>query len=165
MDINSLKSLTAENGKKDIGEATQYIVVDLGNEQYGIDIRYIDNIVRMQKITRVPQMPPYLIGIINLRGEVLPVVSLRLKMGLEAEEYTKATRIIIIKSETEGTMGLIVDEVKEVVTLYESQMEKIESELKNEGINYVNYVGKQENGSLISLLDLTSITLEENVAQ
>ena len=67
---------TMENDKK------QYIVITFGNEQYGIDISYVDNIVRMQKITRVPKAQPYFKGVINLRGEVVPVMSLRLKMGL-----------------------------------------------------------------------------------
>lgn len=164
MDINSLKKSSAERSQSS-EETTQFIVVNLGREHYGIDIRYIDNIVRMQRITRVPKMPNYLIGIINLRGEVLPVVSLRLKMGLEADVYTKATRIIIIKTEQEGTMGVIVDEVKEVVTLGNSQIEKVETDLKAEGKNFVSGVGKRENGDLISILDLNSVTLEENVQQ
>ncbi|MDE7112701.1 MAG: chemotaxis protein CheW, partial [Acetatifactor sp.] len=67
-------------------ERFQFIVIRLGEEQYGIDIRYIDNIVRMQNITRVPKVPAYLKGVINLRGEVVPVSSIRLKMGLPAAE-------------------------------------------------------------------------------
>ena len=69
-------------------DVTQYIVVGLGNEQYGIDIKYIDNIVRMQRITRVPKSAGYFRGVINLRGEVVPVMSLRIKMGLPEDEIT-----------------------------------------------------------------------------
>ena len=61
-------------------QSKQYIVVMVGNEQYGIDISYIDNIVRMQKITRVPRIQPYFNGIINLRGEIVSVMSIRKKM-------------------------------------------------------------------------------------
>lgn len=64
-------------------ETTQYIVVGLGREQFGVDIQYVDNIVRMQQITRVPKLPAYLKGVINLRGEVVPIMSIRLKMDLE----------------------------------------------------------------------------------
>ena len=78
-------------------QTTQYIVVKLGEEQYGIDIKYIDNIVRMQHITRVPNVAPYINGVINLRGEIIPVMSIRLKMDLPVDELTKATRIIILK--------------------------------------------------------------------
>lgn len=92
-------------------DTTQFIVIRLGDEQYGIDIKYIDNILRMQKITRVPKVAPYLKGVINLRGEVLPVMSIRIKMGLEEDVVTKSSRIIVIKMEQQGMIGIIVDEV------------------------------------------------------
>ena len=84
---------------KTVNEPIQYIVIKLGDEQYGIDIRYIENIVRMQRITRVPKMPEYIKGVINLRGEVVPVMSLRLKMYLPEDELTKNSRIIIRSEE------------------------------------------------------------------
>ncbi len=141
-------------------EKSQYVVVRLGNEQYGIDIRYVENIVRMQRITRVPKMPDYLVGIINLRGEVLPVMSLRIKMNLEKDVYEKKSRIIVLKTVGEGNLGVIVDEVSEVVTLEGTQVDKVD-DLKLEGKAFVAGVGKRENGDLISLLDLSMITLEE----
>ncbi len=161
--LNTISDLSAlSNEKKETGETVQYIVVRLGEEQYGIDIRYIDNIVRMQRMTRIPKVPAYLKGVINLRGEVLPVMSIRLKMGLENDEYQRATRIIILKLEQEGNVGIIVDEVKEVVTLGEDQIEKMTYDSKDGKANFINAVGKHNN-ELISLLDLSSITLEENV--
>ena len=78
---------TTESVKK------QYIVVKIGSEQYGIDISYVDNIVRMQKITRVPKAQTYFKGIINLRGEIVPVMSVRKRMGLEDDVFTNASRI------------------------------------------------------------------------
>lgn len=144
-------------------EAVQFIVIKIGAEQYGIDIKYIDNIVRMQHITRVPKVAPYLKGVINLRGEVIPVMSIRLKMDLPEDKITKATRIIILKLEQYGMIGVIVDEVKEVVTLDNSQIEKVAYDNKEEKSNYINGIGKYE-GGLISLLDLNAVTLEkENV--
>ena len=86
----------------EVQEKKQYIVVKLGSEQYGIDISYVDNIVRMQKITRVPKAQPYFKGIINLRGEIVPVMSIRLKMGFEDDTFTNASRIIILKIEEQG---------------------------------------------------------------
>lgn len=142
-------------------ETVQYIVIRFGEEQYGIDIRYIDNIVRMQHITRVPKMPAYLRGVINLRGEVIPVISMRLKMGLETDEITKASRIIVVKLEQEGNMGFIVDEVKEVVQLTVDEIEKITYNAKDEKANLISAVGKH-NGELISLFDLSVISLEGN---
>lgn len=140
-------------------ETTQFIVIRLGDEQYGININNIDNIVRMQSITRVPNVAPYLKGVINLRGEIIPVMSIRLKMGLEADEYTKFTRIIILKVDQQAAIGIIVDEVKEVVTLDTSQIEKTSYENKDEKSAFVEAIGKQE-GSLISLLDLTAVISE-----
>lgn len=141
------------------GETTQYIVIKLGKEQYGIDIRYIDNIVRMQHMTRVPKMKEYIKGVINLRGEVIPIMSIRLKMGLPADEETKNTRIIIVKLEQYGTIGMIVDEVNEVVNLdIETEVEKMAYD-KDE-TNYITGVGKSE-GNLISLLDLNAVVQEK----
>ena len=94
-----------ENGRK------QFIVVKIGSEQYGIDISYVDNIVRMKKNTRVPKAQPYFKGIINLRGEIVPVMSIRTKMDLEPDEFTDVTRIIILKLEEHGVLGIVVDEV------------------------------------------------------
>lgn len=143
----------------DGNETTQFIVIKIGNEQYGINIAYIDNIVRMTHITRVPKAAPYIKGVINLRGIVIPVMSLRLKMGLSADEYTKATRIIILKLEQHGTVGIVVDEVKEVVALSSSQIEKVAAETQSDHINYVQSVGKCGE-ELISILDLNAVATE-----
>lgn len=140
----------AEEGKK------QFIVVKIGSEQYGIDISYVDNIVRMQKITRVPKVQPYFKGIINLRGEIVPVMSIRTKMDLEPDEFTDVTRIIILKLEEHGVLGIVVDEVKEVVTLAPDEIDKVAYDAKNSKSNFINGVGK--NGEeLISLFDTNSI--------
>ena len=140
-------------------EIVQYIVIKMGQEQYGIDISYIDNIVRMQHITRVPKMADYLKGVINLRGEIIPIMSIRLKVGLPEEEYTKNNRIIIVKLEQYGTIGLIVDEVKEVVTLnMANQVERMAYD-KDDNNNFILGVGKYE-GGLISLLDLNMLAQE-----
>lgn len=137
---------------------TQYIVIKIGDEQYGINISYIENISKMVHITRVPKVPVYYKGVINLRGEVVPVMSLRLKMGLEPDEFDKNTRIIILKLENVGTLGIIVDSVREVVTLDENQVEKVTNDTTQ--ANFVQSVGKY-NDELISLLDLNAVTAEK----
>ena len=140
---------------KSVTENAQFIVIKIGQEQFGIDIQHIDNIVRMQNITRVPKVPDYFKGVINLRGEIIPVMSLRLKMGMEPDVITKATRIIIIKIEQHEGIGIIVDEVKEVVTLEKEQIEKMSYD-KDEKKIFVYAVGKVE-GALVSLLDLNAV--------
>lgn len=142
-------------------ETTQFIVVRLGEEQYGIDIKYVDNIVRLQHITRVPEVQEYLKGVINLRGEVIPVMSIRVKMDLPEDEYTKSTRIVILKLEQQGEIGIIVDEVKEVVTLDSSQIEKVAYDSKEEKDNFIYAIGKYGDGGLISLLDLNTVVADK----
>lgn len=137
-------------------ESKQYIVVMVGNEQYGIDISYIDNIVRMQKITRVPKIQSYFKGIINLRGEIVSVMSIRKKMELDDDVFTNASRIIILKLEEKGLIGIIVDEVKEVVNLSEDEIEKASNKGK-----FINGIGKHGD-ELISLLEINAI-VEEGV--
>lgn len=140
-------------------EEIQYIVVRLGEEQYGIDIRSIETITRMQHITRVPKMPAYLKGVINLRGIVIPVLSMRLRMNLDADVITKSTRIIVVNLEQEGNVGFIVDDVKEVVSLNVDDIDKIADSAKEGKANLINAVGKHD-GELISLFDLNAISLE-----
>ena len=137
---------------------TQYIVTQLGEEQYGIDIKLISNIVRMQKITRVPKVSPYIRGVINLRGEVIPVISLRLKMGLSDDEITKKTRSIILTLEQHESIGVLVDEVKEVVTLDEEHVEKVSYD-KDDKAKFLSGVGKYDD-KLISLLEIHSVLAE-----
>lgn len=139
-------------------DTTQFIVTQLGGEQYGIDIKYISNIIRMSKITRVPKVPNYIKGVINVRGVVIPTISLRLKMGLPEDEVTKKTRIIILTLEQHESIGVLVDEVKEVVTLDEEHIERMGYE-KDEKERFLSGVGKAD-GKLISLLDITSVLAE-----
>lgn len=142
-------------------DGKQYIVVKLDSEQYGIDIQYVDNIVRMQRITRVPKAQEYFKGVINLRGEIIPVMSMRMKFGLGVDEYTNTTRIIIIKLEAQSSVGIIVDEVKEVVTLDEENIEKPAYNETDEKAAYLNGVGKHGDG-LISLLNIAGVIVEKD---
>lgn len=134
----------------------QFIIVRIGNEQYGINIKIVDNIVRMQQITRVPKAQKYFVGVINLRGEIVPVMSLRRRFGIEDDEFTNATRIIIVKPEQQATVGFIVDSVKEVVTLEEDQIERNSISIDAEGQSYISAVGKYKD-ELISILNIQAV--------
>lgn len=140
------------------GGTIQFIVIKVGDEQYGIDIKYVDNIIHMCSITRVPKVAFYIKGVINVRGEVIPVMDIRTKMGLAEAEYTKDTRIVIIKSEQQGFVGLIVDAVREVVTLEIENIEKMSYDKTGKDM-FVTGVGKHQ-GGLISLLDLNEVLAE-----
>ena len=147
-----------ENTAEESDTLEQYIVVKIGNEQYGINIQYIDNIVRSQKITRVPKTQKYYKGVINLRGEIIPVMSIRLKLGLEDDVFTDKTRIIIVK--VENATIVIVDQVKEVVTLDEENTEKITRTANDDvAAGYISGIGKSK-GELISLLDIVGVVVE-----
>ena len=137
-------------------ETKEYIVAKIGDEQYGIDISYVDNIVRMQNITRVPKTQSYFLGVINLRGEIIPVMDMRRKLELVEREITTATRIIIIKPEQSALLGILVDEVREVVTLSADDVEPVSHENGAEVNNYVTGVGKYKD-TLISLLNIVGI--------
>lgn len=145
-----------EIGTEEMLEEVQYIVIKLGQESYGIKIDYVDNIVRMPRITRVPKSQPYYVGVINLRGEVVPVMSLRRRFGMEEDVYVGATRIIIIKLEDQSLVGMIVDEVKEVVNLNETTIESPNFKLSEENAVYLAGIGKNGD-NLISLLDIESV--------
>ena len=150
-----------EDKNEEVSTTIQYIVVKIGNEQYGINIKYIDNIVRNQRITRVPKAQSYYKGVINLRGEIIPVMSIRLKLGLEDDNYTDKTRIIIIKVDG-ATIGVIVDQVKEVVTLDSEDTEKVNRSAGDDVANsYISGIGKHD-GELISLLDIVSLIVEND---
>lgn len=147
-----------------VGDTTQFIKIRIGEEDYGVDIKNIENIVRMQHITRVPNVAKYIKGVINLRGVVIPVFSLRLKMGLEEVPETKASRIIILKVDGDN-VGLIVDEVREVVTLNNADTEKMYHDPSDPTQNFLMGVGK-DGDNLISLLDINEVLADKsNTAQ
>ena len=145
----------------DVGELIQFIVIRIGGEQYGIDIKNIDNIVRYQKITRIPQLAHYLKGIINIRGVIVPVMSLRLKMGIAEDEITDKTRIIILKGEGNDLIGVIVDEVNQVLTIGSNNIEKVRYDERDRRVDgsFISGVGHSENG-LVSILDLNAVESE-----
>lgn len=157
MEDNEMERMEALGSK--VVEGKQYVVVKIGSEQFGIDIGIVDNIVRMQRITRVPKAQPYYKGVINLRGDVVPVMSIRTKFGMDPDVYSNTTRIIIAKLEGNAYVGFIVDEVRQIVTLSENDIEKPTFRTSSETDSYLSGVGKCED-MLISLLDMNAVVDE-----
>jgi purine-binding chemotaxis protein CheW len=144
-----------------VTDTKQFVITNLNKEQYGIEIKFIENIIVMQSITRVPKAQSYFKGVINLRGEIIPVMSLRSKLGLEEAEFTSKTRIIIVRPEPQAAqVGLIVDEVKEVITLEVSAIEKMTYDEKDAKANYSIGIGKFGT-DLINLLSIPTIVIEK----
>lgn len=150
----------------EVGELIQYIVIKIDDEQYGINIKFIDNIVRMQQITRVPKVDDYLKGVINIRGEIVPVMSVRMKMGLAEDEITNKSRIIILKTEGGDLVGIIVDQVNQVLTLDSNNVEKMRYDDKKgkADASFVSGVGHYE-GGLVSILDLEAVVSERQAKE
>ncbi len=148
------------------GELIQYIVIKIDDEQYGINIKFIDNIVRMQQITRVPKVDDYLKGVINIRGEIVPVMSVRMKMGLAEDEITGKSRIIILKTGEGDLVGIIVDQVNQVLTLDSNNVEKVRYDDKKgkADTSFVNGVGHYD-GGLVSILDLDAVVSEKEIKE
>ena len=111
------------NGRQRGGK---YLVFHLDREEYGVKVLKVREIMGLQEITAVPQTPPYVKGVINLRGKVIPVIDLRLKFELEAAEYTQRTCIVVLQvrlAQGPTLMGVIVDGVSEVLNLQEAEVE------------------------------------------
>lgn len=119
--------MTTTVSRKENKTATiKYLTVTLEDESYGMAVLKVREIIRLQKITPVPQMPAYVKGVINLRGRVIPIVDLRLKFGLKAEIAERTCIVVVQVSLPSGNsvqMGLIVDSVEEVVTLNADEIE------------------------------------------
>ena len=133
----------------------QLVVFRLGREEYGVGILQVQEIKRMTDITRVPRTPQYIKGVINLRGSVLPVLDLRKRLNLPAQEDSDDTRIIIVKVD-DITVGMIVDLVSEVTAINQDNIELPSTVVGGVAANYLSGVGKQDD-RLIILLNLDEI--------
>ncbi len=141
----------------------QLVSFRLGVEEYGVSIMKVQEIIRMQEITHVPQMPDFIEGIINLRGNVIPIIDLRKRFGLSYAEKTSDSRIVVV-SVRERIVGIIVDGVSEVLRLSDENIEPPPPAVSNAGRDYIKGVGKLEKRLLI-LLEIDKIlTLEERGA-
>ncbi len=157
-----MEELAVRNNVAKNSETKQYIVIRINNELFGIDIMNVDSIVKTQQITRVPKCQDYFIGVINLRGEIVPVMSLRKRFGVEEVPDDGATRIIILKLD-QNLVGIKVDMVREVVTLEEADVEKNNIVAGNNGQMFIKAVGKY-NDELISILGLHSVVIDREQA-
>lgn len=133
-------------------EILQLVTFTLGNEEYAVDILKVQEINRMKEITRVPNSPPYVEGVINLRGKVIPVVNLRKKFGLSDRENDEQSRIMIM--DIQGiTMGLVVDSVSEVLRVPSGIVEPTPPMASNISTEFIKGIAKLED-RLIILLDM-----------
>jgi len=140
-----------------VGKQKQFVVFLIDSDEYGADINKVTIIERMLNVTRVPKTPPYIKGVVNLRGDVIPMMDLRTRFGLPEKEADDDTRIIIV--EVDGiSYGIIVDSVLEVLQIDESDIENV-SGFSNINADYVNGVAKSDT-RLITLLNVEKLISE-----
>jgi purine-binding chemotaxis protein CheW len=138
-----------------IGEVQQLVSFKIGDEEFGVDILRVQEINRMISVTRVPNAPPFVEGIINLRGKVIPIVELRKRLGMEPRERDNNTRIVVV--DVNGrTIGFIVDAVNEVLRVPTSVIEPPPALTAGIDAEFITAIGKLEDRLLI-LLDLERV--------
>lgn len=136
--------------EKGIANQIQLVSFKLANEEFGVDIIKVQEIMRLQEITRMPQMPGYVEGVINLRGNVIPIIDLRKKFRLQVKERDNQTRIVVVNVE-EKVVGFIVDAVEQVLRLSNDQIEPPPDVGLSIGREYLDGVGKLGDRLLILL--------------
>ena len=133
----------------------QLVIFQLADELYGVNIHSVESIIKLQTITTVPHAPPFVEGVTNLRGVVLPIIDLRKRFGLEHRGETSETRIVVL--EVEGMqVGMVVDGVKEVLTINEESVAPPSPIVSGIDTAFITGIAKVAD-DLIILLDLTKV--------
>jgi purine-binding chemotaxis protein CheW len=141
----------------------QFVVFKLAGEEYGVDILQVKTIEKILAITRVPKAPAFVEGVINLRGEVVPVIDLRKRFDLPEKQLTDNTRIIIVGVD-DITVGMIVDSASEVIQISDDNIEPAPSMVGGIDSDYISGVGKVDERLLI-LLNLQKILKPDEINQ
>lgn len=163
----SLLTANEQSAAKADPRAGKYLVFHLAEEEFGIQVQKVREIMGVQDITKVPQTPPHVKGVINLRGKVIPVVDLRLKFTMPSEEYTHRTCIIVVQvAGPSGAMlmGIVVDGVAEVLQVAGADVEDTPSFGKEVEIPYVMGLAKLK-GKVKILLDIDQVMTARELAR
>lgn len=160
----STKAQTAQDEVHDLNEDTQkdkYLTFHLGSEDYGIEIRHVTEIIGIQKITVIPEMPDYIKGVINLRGKIIPVMDVRIRFRLDQRAYDERTCVVVVNIR-DSAIGLVVDTVSEVADIPEAQIEPAAG-LNSRGSAFIKGIGKQGDDIKI-ILDVDKLLYEADLA-
>lgn len=149
--------------KVETNEILQLVSFKIANEEFGVDILNVQEINKMTQITKVPNAPDFVEGVINLRGRVIPIIDLRTRLKLERKEHDKDTRIIVVEISGK-TVGFIVDAVKEVLRIPASIIEPPPQLATGIDSDFIRAVGKLEDRLLI-LIDLEKVLTEKDKEQ
>jgi purine-binding chemotaxis protein CheW len=138
-----------------MSETIQVVSFKLGSEEYGVDIAQVQEINRMVAVTHVPRAPQFMEGVINLRGQLIPIIDLRTRFGMPRVEKTKSSRIVVTDIGSKR-VGIIVDSVSEVIDIPIENIEDAPEMIAGIGTEYIQGVGKVAD-RLIIMLDLTMV--------
>ena len=138
----------------------KYMIFSMGDEFFGMEIRYITEIIGIQPITEVPEMPEYVKGVTNLRGKIIPVMDARLRFKKALREYDDRTCIIVVET-GDVSIGLIVDSVAEVLTLQDEDIAP-PPEMGKGGHKYIKGIGKA-GGNVMLLLDCQRLLTDDEL--
>ena len=141
-------------------DTMQLVIFGLNGQEYGIDIFKVNEIVPYTKPTKIPNSPDYVEGVLNLRGRVIPIISLKKRFNLEDPGTDDRTRIIV--SNTGGTVaGFVVDEASEVLTVEKESIEPVSEIVSSISRKYIGGVGKLSNDRMYILLNFDELYAEE----
>ncbi len=149
------------------GRAGKYLIFNLGTEEFGAEVLKVREILGLQDITCVPQVPSFVKGVINLRGKVTPVMDLRLKFGLPPEEYTARTCIVVVRTQMAGEdlhIGMIVDGVVEVLSLASAEIEDTPDFGPGVATPYLRGMAKVK-GKVKILLDIDQVLQSSEISE
>ena len=152
------------NDGQSADDLLQLVIFQLGGEEFGVEIMQVQEIIRMPEITRIPQSPEYVEGVINLRGKIIVVISLDTRFGLNSKELDDDSRIIIVEV-GDDVVGMVVDSVSEVLRLASSSVEPAPEIISTKiQADFLKGVGKLDDRLLI-LLDLERVLSDEEMSQ
>lgn len=153
--------VTLQDSIKTENHENKYLSFKLGKEEYGINIKYITEIIGLQNITHLPELPVYVKGVINLRGKVIPVIDVRLRFGKEERAYDERTCMIVTHI-NEMSVGLIVDMVSEVLDIASKQIDPPPKMSKSAESRFIQGLGKVEEEVKI-ILDINNLLYEDDM--
>ena len=148
-------------GNSDDSSLIQLVTFKIGDEEFGVDILMVQEIIRMMPITKVPNAPSFVEGVVNLRGKVIPVIDMRKRFGMSTSAHNDQTRIEVVNLQGQ-VVGCVVDAVSEVLRIKESTVEPPPPVVAGIGAEYMRGVGKLEDRLLI-LLDLDKLLDEKEL--
>jgi purine-binding chemotaxis protein CheW len=137
------------------------VIIMLHNGLFGIDIDQVRSIERLQSITVIPQTPPYVKGITNLRGNIIPIIDLRERLAMESKTNNEQTRLVVVTVKGKD-IGLIVDAANEVIDIAEEQIQPTPTVNKNKDVDFLYGIAKLEN-KIVILLDVEKLLSRDDV--